>query len=142
MSIKYNPFTGNLDLVGSNGIEDVTTTIIEREAFENISALKMVIVNLDNTVSLADSASAFEDAKTIGMALSAATAGNMVRIATFGVVEDISFTYSANDQLYLSSNGDIKITAPATPTDTYNVFIGQALGSGQIFINIQEPTEL
>lgn len=144
MSYKFNPHTGMLDLVGGAGnvVADVAATIITREAGETISALKMVIIDSSNNVFYADSNTVYEDSKTIGMAITAGNIGEDIRITTFGVVSDVSFVFSANDQLYLSTNGDITITPPTTPTNIYSVFIGQALGAGEIFINVQEPIAL
>ena len=141
MSFRLNPFTGQLDTIESQS-PDVAATIVTREAAENISALRMVIVNAGSTVELANSDQSFEDAKTIGMTLTAVTTGNQVRIVTFGIIEDASFVFSPNDQLYLNQDGNITTTPPSLPGDVYNVFIGQALGSGEIFINVQEPIAL
>lgn len=137
----FNPFTGSLDFVRKAGTSSnsVAKLIDEYEANETISALKAIKLIDENTCELADSELTFQDAKTVGISLTAGNAGSTIRVQTFGIIEDASFTFPLNAPLFLKTNGAISNTPNTTG---YNVQIGHSLGTGAIFINIREPIKL
>lgn len=139
MPFKFNPFTGILDLVRPT-VDDDDNSIVEKTytAGEDLSALVMVKIDNPTTVSLADK-TLIADAQTIGITTNAALTGSDVQVVTFGQVNDASFTFAANDCLFLNLNGSITDIAPTTG---HNVPIGKALGAGAIFIDIDNLTIL
>lgn len=133
MSLRFNPTTGQLDLVDDTlpGIVSKTYT-----ASEAISALKMVASSGLNTIGVADKDSLPE---TLGMAVTAGGIGSDIEVVTFGQVDDASFTFGVNACLFLDSTGSITATAPTTGN---NVPIGKSLANGSIFIDIDNITKL
>lgn len=128
MAFKFNPLTGQLDLVDSTAPSDN----LKKIASENISALKLVYVDLVNCY-LGDN---LDDAKTsvVGVAINSATTGNEVEVKTNGELQDSFFAFPFGDKLFLGVNGDITNTPPVNGTQ---VCIGHSLGIGAIFINIE-----
>jgi hypothetical protein len=126
MGFKFNATTGELDLV--NKSKD--SSVVSLTAGETISALKLVYQDIDS----AFVASSNLDQRPIGIALNSANIGDPVRVRTFGELKDVSFSYSANQTLFLSSNGSLTTTSPSTG---YSVEVGYGQGSGEIFINIK-----
>ena len=109
---------------------------------ETISALKLVNATSQTHVQIADPSTLFEDSKTLGLATSFGNSGDQRPIILFGKVEDVSFNYTVNTLLYLDVNGSITDVPPSLPTSQFSVNIGYSLGTGAIFLNIQEPIEL
>lgn len=141
MSLRFNPFTGNLDFdtkTGGSAPSDGEKVQKDFTAGEDISALRMVKYDDPSTVSLADK-DLITDAQTIGMAITAATTGNTVSVVTFGQVDDASFMFPVNTCLFLGDDGAI---TDIPPTTGHNVPIGIGLGNGSIFIDIDELTVL
>ncbi len=114
-----------------------SATQVKKTASETISALKMVTATDLNTVELSDP-STFDGSKTMGISITAGNVGEKIKVVTFGEVKDGTFSFALNAPLYLGSGGVITDTPP---TSDFSVMIGHALGSGAIFIDIQEPIE-
>ena len=108
-------------------------------AAENISALRAVRLINANECELGDPDTIYEDAKVVGISLTAATTGNNVEVLTFGILEDPFFTFPLNEPIFLAPNG---VVTDVPPTTGFSTQIGHSLGTGQIFINIREPLEL
>lgn len=140
MSLRYNVLTGRMDFDTKPTNQNFDQSLVQKDytAGEDLSALRMVINDNPTTVSLADK-DTLNEAQTIGMAINAALTGNDVTVVTFGQVDDASFTYAANQQLFLDNNGAITDIAPTTG---HNVPIGRGMGAGSIFIDIDELTIL
>lgn len=117
---------------GGGGTNANTET---RNAGELISALKCVYSFDSNTVKIASSFNTLQQARAIGVAITSAILNESMQFQTYGTLRDTSFTFAANEQLYVSSNGSITNIAPITG---YRTVIGTAQGLGSIFINIQE----
>ncbi len=144
MGVVFNPFTGTLDFVGgrTNGTtpsDSAAKLIDEYIAAETISALQAVKLVDENSCELADSELTFDEGKVVGLALNAGTVGTTIRVQTFGIVEDASFTFPLNEPLFLKTNGTI---SNIPNTSGFNVQIGHSLGNGAIFVQIREPIEL
>ncbi len=112
--------------------------ILEKVASENISALKLVYLDTSLSVSLANNTSEPEGT-VIGMAITSATAGNIVKILVFGIVEDGFFNYNINERLFLGINGEITVTQPSSGVLTS---IGFGLGTGAIQVQVDKPVLL
>ena len=122
------------------GVPQSARTIVDTYiAGEAISALKIVRLDSPTTVKIGDSSSTYEDAKVIGVAISAAALGVNIDVQSFGELNDAFFSFPLNAPLYLSPTGTITDTPP---TSGYNVQIGHSLGAGSIFVKVQEPIEL
>jgi len=103
-----------------------------------ISAVKAVYNTTPTTVVYATK-TALSSSKAIGIAKNAASLGGSVTVVTSGELSDASFTFAANETLYLDINGGITNVAPTTG---HRVVLGYSLGVGKIFIRIEEPIVL
>lgn len=137
MAYVLNPFTGELTPSTSEALS-AKVLILERLASESISALKVVYLDSNTTCALSDN-SDFYRATSCGVAINAGTNGDIVKILSFGIIEDSSFAFGINEPIYLSSNGAITSTAPATGILTK---IGYGLGLGAIYVKIEKPITL
>lgn len=137
MGFKFNPITGQLDLVNPSTTTAVAEFIdVTFNAAENISALKVVYADTATTVRVASSGSSN---KPIGVATAAASIGNPVTIRTFGELSDASFLFAFDTPLFLNNVGSLSSTAV---TSGYHTEIGHGLGTGKIFINIKNQITL
>ena len=121
--------------------ESVEKLAITRTSDGPISALKVVRLTSATTVDLGDSTIGYTEALVVGVALDTAVgAGSEIEILTYGVLEDAFFTFPVNDLLFLSSSGTITNVAPSLGGgDTHRVIVGKSLGTGAIFISVEEP---
>jgi hypothetical protein len=110
-----------------------------RNASETISALKCVYSISANSIAIAKNNVSFNEASVFGVAVTAANTNEEVNIQTYGVLRDTSFSWSANTQLYVDTNGSLTDVAPSTG---FRTLVATAQGIGQIFINVQEPITL
>ena len=134
MSFRFNPLTGNLDLVGS-GNEVVQFTKV---AGENISALRVVRQSDKDTIVTADS-STYTNSVPLGVSISSGATGVDIEVIQRGQINDFFFNFALNEPLFLGSNGMITVTPP---TSGFVTQIGHGLGAGAIYIDLQKPTEL
>ena len=129
-----------LDVYSLNPPNPIQAANLEvRNSGESISALKLVYSFDANTVMLASSSGTINEARALGVAITAANTNESMQLQTFGVLRDSSFTFPANVPLYVASNGSITMTPPITG---YRTVIGTSQGIGSIFINIQETITL
>lgn len=138
MGFKFNPTTGQLDISGGSGsAAPVVMNQVKdsRIAGENGSALKLVYSDFTGEVFVASNTGSYDEARVLGVALTAFTSGNNVEILTYGFLMDLSFNFTANDELYLDSLGNISTTVPLTG---HRVPVGYALSATEIFIDIRE----
>lgn len=106
---------------------------------ENISALKLVKIGPDGKIYLASSVNNYEDTQCIGMTIQGGNINTEVSVVTFGQVDDISFNFPLNTDIFLGIN--------AGPADNisgllFHKKIGQSLDIGKIFINIEDTIEV
>lgn len=142
MPFRWNPFTGNLDVVEDlQSLNEVAQRLeVTLIADENISALQAVRQVSDTNCAVAD-ATTFERANAIGIALNSASTGGSVTVQLLGALSDPFFTFGANTPIYISDVTPGLVTDVA-PTSGFVTVLGQGLGSGSIFINLKEPIEL
>lgn len=139
MPYKWNAITGQLDYFQDTATTDDAKRLVDtKTCAENISALRLVNATDDTSIELADP-SAYTTGIVLGVALQAGLLGEDIEVLLFGKLEDVSFTFTLNEPLFLTANGVITSTPPTTG---FSVNIGHSLGSGAIFVNIKEPIEL
>lgn len=119
---------------------DVGKMVFEKIAASNISAFQMVRLTSTTEVDLTDDAT-YEESIAVGIALESKLAGQKIRVLTFAIAEDPSFTWAINAKLFLGPSGSITDT-PTTTVSKFVTPIGQSLGPGAIFIRIDEPEEV
>lgn len=100
-----------------------------------VSAIKAVYKTI-NGVAPADKDISFATSTVVGISITGNTTGNQVKYKVDGILEDSSFNFPINDQLYLGNNGNITNVPPTTGQRT---LIGTSCGVGAINVNIQEP---
>lgn len=137
MAYTLNPFTGDLIPSITDAIS-AKTLILEKEASENISALKLVYLDSSLSCSLADN-SISGKVNSCGISINAGILGDTIKILSFGILEDASFLFGVNEPLYLDINGGL---TNVPPTTGYLTKIGYGLGAGSIYIKIEKPITL
>lgn len=142
MAFRYNPITGNLDVIAEQSSAEAARLVISRIASVAISAMQLVKSDSATHVSIATSQSTFEDSEVLGLALVGASVGDPVDILIFGAVQDGSFSFTLNDPAFLGGSGQVTQTVPAYPTDTHSVRVGKAIASDELFLNIAQPIVL
>lgn len=142
MGFVWNPITAELDRVNDlDALQEIAQRLeITRIASEPISALQAVILDSDTTCALARN-NTFTNANCVGVALNAAGIGAAVTIHLFGALNDAFFTFTANEPIYLSDTTAGLITN-VVPLTGFNTTLGHGLGSGAIYVDIEEPIEL
>lgn len=138
MSYKFNPITGTLDYFEVSDASSSDKVLTTKICDETISALKLVVAVNSSNVLLGDS-TAYTSSKCLGLALTSGNIGEVIDVLLFGKHEDVSFTFTLNEPLFLSSNGSVTQTPP---TVNFTTTIGHSLGNGAIFIDIREPIQL
>lgn len=112
-----------------------SSNISIKAAGSTISALKCVYILNPATVDVAESDVDFSKATVFGIAVTAALLNEQMQIQTYGSMNDSSFNWPANTQLYLSATGSL---TDVQPLSGYRTLVAVSHGPGQIFINIQE----
>jgi hypothetical protein len=141
--VVTEPSQGNFNLDFNAELSKIPYLRIEYSAGENISALKAVYVKAsDGKAYVGKSNGTVAEGLVIGLALNAAVTNDPVDVILLGVLEDLSWSWSANELLFLSTSGSITSIAPSLPTDTYSVVLGKALTSTKIMVSIDSPITL
>jgi len=131
----------NLTVIQPPPSVEAAKLVFESIANEDIAAFDMVRLVSDTNVGLT-SDDTYANSKAIGIALEAKLTGETIRILTFGIVPlNPSFLFTINEPLFLSTSGAITNT-PTVIVGEFVTQIGQGLGVGSIFINIEEPEEI
>ncbi len=121
--------------LGSGGTSVGTT--LKKIANETISALKLVVAVNDERVEIAEPDN-YNNSKVLGVAITGGNVNDEINIVTFGELKDSFFNFTLNEPLFLEANGTITETPPTTG---FVVTIGHGLGSGAIFVNINEQID-
>jgi hypothetical protein len=122
----------------STGAASAKSIILEKISSINISALTCVYLDSNTTCSAADN-SINTTAIVEGISLNAGSTGSIIKILSFGVLEDASFIFGLNVPLFLGLNGAITSTPPAIG---FLSRIGYGLGPGSIRVKIESPITL
>jgi hypothetical protein len=104
-------------------------------AQETISALRIVREGLY----LADPTTTYENARAVGLSVTAGTAGQVIEVLEFGEVEDAFFSFPAGVPLFLGPAGIVTATPP---TSGFSFKIGYSLTSTKIQIDLMFPIQL
>src|SRR4030067_2042131 len=123
MAYVLNPFTGELTPSVSEALS-AKVLILEKNANESISALSLVYLDTSLTCRNADNL-IYNTSICVGIALNGGAIGDLIKILSFGIVEDPFFIFGLNDPIYLGLNGVITDIAP---TSGILVKIGNGLG--------------
>lgn len=100
---------------------------------QTISALKLIYVGLDGRVYPATSQTTYDEARVAGITKLSGNANDQRPVLVFGRIDDPSFTFPVNADLFLGTAGNIVATAPSTG---HHKPIGRSLGLGSIFLDI------
>jgi len=100
-----------------------------------LSATNVVRATSPTNVTLA-SPDTIVNATVLGLATSATAIGGTTPVVTYGEFEDGSFNFPLNAPLFLSPTGMVTDIPPTTGVLTQ---LGYSLGTGKIFLNIQDP---
>lgn len=150
-------FTGDVHIVAGPGITvtdsgnnitigSVTPTAVSAiqltfTAVGNVSAFQMVTSVTGTTASVANDNTTFQNASTIGIALTSATNGNTFTALLFGTLTSASFSgFSLNNPTYLDTTGFLTQTLPIRPDFLVNC--GKYIGANTVFIDISQPVQL
>lgn len=110
---------------------------VQRLAGESLSALRMVY-ELDGQVFVLSSADAAHIDLLLGLALTAAPAGNATNIQLIGAVDDAAWSWTPGP-IWLGINGALTQTPPASGFD---VRLGAAVSATRVILNIEEAVRL
>jgi predicted RecA/RadA family phage recombinase len=120
---------------GPSGVAG-TSLVITKTAGETISAGKAVYLDTATTVKFSDHSVPARQ-KCIGVAKTAATAGNPLDIITDGVFEDSIFSgFTINESVWVGTNG---VLTQTPPTSGVLLEAGYYLGENKIEIEIKRP---
>lgn len=120
-----------------NKPESTSKLGLTRIASEDIAQFQMVRLVSSTHVAIGSNDTALES-KISGIAINSALAGEEVTFIMFGIIEDASFSFPLLVKLFLNSDGTLGVNPPAVIGKSI-VVSGESLGSGAIFIKIQEP---
>ena len=98
------------------------------------------IVTIDSTgqAIYADNTIAAHSNKIAGMTLGAAAAGDVVNVQILGEHTEVSWNWTVNQPVFLSTTGLLTQTVPTT-AGSYILVIGTATAATKMFINIKPP---
>jgi hypothetical protein len=121
-------------------VAGATKLVLEKTASEDITAGQLIKLDSSTTASIAG-VDSYVNSKAVGIALDTVTTGGTVNILCLGIHEDAGYSFTVNEPLFLQSDGSVGLTPPSTIGE-FIVRIGESLGTGAIFIRIDEPTEI
>lgn len=130
----------NTTISNSVKAEEAAKLIFTKKLTANTPAFSLVRLVSNTHVDVTDDG-ALATSSAIGLTLETKNAGEDVRILTFGIAEDASFTYGIYVKLFVGSSGTITDT-PTTLVGEFVTPIGEGLGLGSIFIKIGETEEI
>jgi hypothetical protein len=101
----------------------------------NATAYKVVAINADSETILASTLDLTQANKVVGIL----DANN--ETVTLGTLTNPAWTWTADQTLYLSSNGDI-VTTPTIDGATFSLKVGYSLSATKVFVKIGTPVVL
>ncbi len=121
---------------GSVSYRPIRTTRRGFLAAENVSALRIVVLNSNNTVSYASASNVNHSNRVKGLTVAAALAGQSVEVIEEGPYTDSSWDWGSNQAIFLSENG---IMSVLPPTSGFYMQVAQSETPDTLYINIQRP---
>ena len=139
MGFKFNPITGQLDLVGGASSPAIdTSALIETVTLASDTSALRAVYSDGSAVAIADNA-IIDTARVYGITLQGGFAGNQVKVITAGHLQDLSFSFTPNKEIFLGSSGGITETAAVTGVHSP---IGLAITTDIILVRISVPVQL
>jgi hypothetical protein len=140
LRLLFNPISGQFEFYDPVSESAITAERLQKTfiADENISAMKIVYVNIDGHVKVGQTTTENES-RAIGISLNAANIGESITIQLFGKLDDAFLSFALNQELFLNNNGTI---SGINPTTGFLTSVGHCIGTGSIFINIGKPIKL
>ena len=112
------------------------TSIVAREAGENISALKCVRGDADGKVYVATNLNA---PSIIGVTTTSATIGNLINIRTDGQMEDSSWAWEEDLPIFCGAFGAL---TQIPPTSGYSCPVGIPISPTAMIVSIKQAIKL
>jgi hypothetical protein len=130
-TIAFSVNTGKVNVI------NVTDRgIIKYSAGENLGGHRVVYINAENKVVYASNLNLCQAHKILGITTGACEISDVAIIQTFGLMEEVSWTWDLNLPIYLSDNGLITQSTPATG---FILQIAFPITSTKIFIDKKTP---
>jgi hypothetical protein len=120
----------------SGGVDPNSDNVLLKTPQSSISALKLVRANGPDTILVSNPGGSYFESVVLGVITKTGLTGVLTPVLVYGELRDPFLDFPLNDTLYLGVDGSITNVAPNTSNLT---IVGYSLGSGAIFINIQEP---
>lgn len=140
-TVYYSSMCSSGGSGGGGIVEGAAKLIVTKTTLSDTVAYKdMMYLTSSTEVDTTDHGS-YEESLALGLALETRNAGEEVQVLTFGIADDVSFTFALHDKLFLGVDGAITNT-PTTTVGEFVTPIGQSLGPGAIYIQISEPEEV
>ena len=139
VEVQVEPAEQPIEVViepGSVTYRPIRTTRRGFIAAENLSALRIVALNFDNTVSYASSSNLDQANRVKGLTVGSALDGESVEIIEEGPYTDESWDWGTNQAVFLRENGTLSIIPP---TEGFYMQVAQSETSDTLYINIQTP---
>jgi hypothetical protein len=108
-------------------------------ASSNISALRVLTVDINGQAIYADAANITHANKVLGISKQSIIQGQSVPIYDNEVVTDNAWTWTPDLPIFLGLNGVMTQTPPSLPTSLFSLRIGVALSPTIAEIEVQEP---
>lgn len=105
-------------------------------AGEPVTAFNVMRLTNGQTVFNAKNDGTFIEAQSVGISLTTGIIGTPTSVVMFGILSDPGFTFGANVPLFVGAGGVITDVAPLVG---YIIQIGHGLGTGAIFVKVEEP---
>lgn len=137
--VVTEPTSNNFNLDFDEQLSKLPFLKVDFTAGEIISALKLVYVSVDGKAYIADSEDTFDKSLVVGVAVNAAPLNSPVSVILSGILQDNSWSWAANELLFLNSLGTITNVPPIIG---YRTKVGKALTANKILVEIEEPIEL
>lgn len=126
----------NVVTVGEQGPPGSPNSFITKTASTAIGGNRVVVLNASEQAIYADNTDVTHVDKVLGISTSAADAGASLQVQTYGEMVESSFAFTPGAQVFVSTNGLMTETPPASG---FKRGIGFAIAATKLFIDSREP---
>lgn len=130
---------GEIGPRGVQGLPGSAVSTVTRVAAVAIGGHRVVVLDSNEKAIYADNTIASHVYKVLGVTTGAAAQDAAATIQTFGELEEVSFNWTLNQEVYLTTNGQMTQTAPATG---FSRVIGFPMAPTKLFIDLSTPVVL
>lgn len=116
---------------GAGGV--ITTTV---KASVAIGGHRAVVLNASSEAIYADKSVSSHAGRVYGITTNAAAAGGSLAVRLHGAVSDVSWTWTPNLPVFLSTTG---LLTQTPPTSGFQQVLGIALNATTLFVQVREP---